>query len=231
MSNKYEYNEDMVAKIHETLDGVDVTEEHIQGFVDEFGFPRRSVAAKLRKMGFDVPTKEKAAPRFSAEETAALIDFLNDNKGEMTSEQVSKAFADGKFTPAQINGKLLSLELTDAVLPAEKKVTPKKFSEEEEATIAEMVESGAFIEDIAAALGKEVPTIRGKLLSMKLSAPQKVKKEATTKDAYEGIEEMAENMTVEQLAEHFGKTTRGVKTVLSRRGLAASDYTPKEKKE
>ena len=33
--------------------------------------------------------------------------------------------------------------------------------------------------------------------------------------------------TVEQLADHFGKTVRGVKTVLTRRGLSASDYTPK----
>ena len=33
--------------------------------------------------------------------------------------------------------------------------------------------------------------------------------------------------TVEQIAEHFGKTGRGVKTVLTRRGLSCADYTPK----
>ena len=33
--------------------------------------------------------------------------------------------------------------------------------------------------------------------------------------------------TLENIASHFDKTVRGVKTVLTRRGLACADYTPK----
>ena len=78
----------------------------------EFDFPRRSVTAKLRKLGFDVPKKPGAAPVFSADETSALSDFLQENSGELTAEEISQQFADGKFTARQINGKALSLEMT-----------------------------------------------------------------------------------------------------------------------
>ena len=33
--------------------------------------------------------------------------------------------------------------------------------------------------------------------------------------------------TVEEIATSFDKTVRGVKTVLTRRGLSCADYTPK----
>ena len=36
-------------------------------------------------------------------------------------------------------------------------------------------------------------------------------------------------MTVEEIAEAIGKTARGVKTMLTRRGLVAKDYAKKEK--
>ena len=38
-------------------------------------------------------------------------------------------------------------------------------------------------------------------------------------------------MTVEEIAEVIGKTVRGVKTMLTRRGLSASDYDGASKKE
>jgi len=60
---------------------------------------------------------------------------------------------------------------------------------------------------------------------MGLKAPQRDKK-TTKSDPYEGIEDMLDQ-TVEQLAEAFDKTVRGVKTVLTRRALACADYTPK----
>jgi hypothetical protein len=88
-----------------------------------------------------------------------------------------------------------------------------------------MVEKGAFLEDIADAVGKTANSVRGKLLSMGLKAEQKNKKGAKA-DPYEGIEDMLDQ-SVEQIAESFGKTVRGVKTVLTRRGLSCSDYTPK----
>lgn len=226
---KFEYTEEMVSRM-EQLCSAGVTEEIITQLCEEFEFPRRSVTAKLRKQGYDVPHKPKAAPTFTEEETTELREFLEANDGAFTAEEIAERVAGGKFNARQINGKALSLEMTGAIKPADKKVAPRTYSEEEEAQIADMASSGAFIEDIAEALGKPVASIRGKLLSMQLKAPQRDKKVSRT-DSYEGIEELAAKHTVAELAEHYGKTERGVKTVLSRRGISATDYTPKAAKE
>lgn len=222
---KFEYTEEMVARMNEVCAN-GVTEEVIEQLCAEFEFPRRSITAKLRKQGYDVPHKPKEAPVFSEDETAALREFLEANEGVYTAEEIAEQFEGGKFNARQINGKALSLELTSAIKPAEKKVAPRTYTPEEEARIVEMVEAGSFLEEIAEALNKTVPQIRGKLLSMKMTAPQRDKK-ASKSDSYEGIEALAETHTVAELAEHFGKTERGVKTVLSRRKLSAKDYTPK----
>lgn len=222
---KFEYTEEMIARMEQACAN-GVTEEVIEALCTEFEFPRRSVTAKLRKQGYDVPHKPKQPLLFSEQETEDLRAFLEANSGVFTAEEIAAQFEDGKFTARQINGKALSLELTGAIKPAEKKVAPRTYTPEEEATIEEMVNAGAFVEDIAEAVGKTVQQVRGKLLSMKMTAPQRDKKSTKT-DAYEGIETLAATHTVAQLAEHFGKTERGVKTVLSRRKLAATDYTPK----
>ena len=209
--------------------GSGVTEEIIESLMGEFDFPRRSVTAKLRKLGYDVPKKPGAAPVFSADETDELASFLESNSGNLTAEEISQQFAGGKFTARQINGKALSLEMTGHVKPAEKKVTPRTYSEEEESKISDMVEGGSYLEEIADAMGRSVNSIRGKLLSMGLKAPQRDKKDSKA-DPYAGIEDMLDQ-TVEEIAEAFDKTVRGVKTVLTRRGLACADYTPKASNE
>jgi hypothetical protein len=226
---KFEYTEEMVTRM-EQLCSVGVTEETIAQLCDEFEFPRRSVTAKLRKQGYDVPHKPKALPTFTDAETTELREFLEANDGVFTAEEIAERLADGKFNARQINGKVLSLEMTGSIKPADKKVAPRTYNEAEEAQITSMVADNAFIEEIAEALGKPVASIRGKLLSMQLKAPQRDKKEPRS-DAYTGIEELATKHTVAELAEHYGKTERGVKTVLSRRGLSATDYTPKAVKE
>ena len=76
--SKFEYTEDMVARMHEVA-GSGVTEELIESLMGEFDFPRRSVTAKLRKLGYDVPKKPGAAPVFSAKEIDALAAFLESN--------------------------------------------------------------------------------------------------------------------------------------------------------
>ena len=222
--SKFEYTDDMVARMHDVA-SAGVTEELIESLMGEFDFPRRSVTAKLRKLGYDVPKKPGAAPVFSADETDSLASFLESNSGNLTAEEIAEQFAGGKFTARQINGKALSLEMTSHVKPAEKKVTPRTYSEEEESTITSMVNDGKFLEEIADAMGRSVNSIRGKLLSMGLKAPQRDKKTSKS-DPYEGIEDMLDQ-NVEDIASHFDKTVRGVKTVLTRRGLACADYTPK----
>lgn len=226
--SKFEYTDEMVTRMHDVA-GSGVTEEIIESLMEEFDFPRRSVTAKLRKLGYDVPKKPGAAPVFSADETDELASFLEENSGNLTAEEISQQFAGGKFTARQINGKALSLEMTGHVKPAEKKVTPRTYSEEEESKISDMVEGGSYLEEIADAMNRSVNSIRGKLLSMGLKAPQRDKKDSKA-DPYAGIEDMLDQ-TVEEIAEAFDKTVRGVKTVLTRRGLACADYTPKASNE
>lgn len=229
--SKYDYTDDMVARMQEVANA-GLTEETIESLMAEFEFPRRSVTAKLRKLGFDVPKKPGAAPIFSAEETEALGAFLEANSGNLTAEEIAEHFTaewGREVNARQINGKALSMEKTGHIKPADKKVVPRSYTEEQEATIASMVEAGNFLEEIADAMGRPVNSVRGKLLSMGLKAPQRDKKAAKT-DAYAGIEDMLDQ-TVEQIAESFGKTVRGVKTVLTRRNLACADYTPKTQAE
>lgn len=224
---KFEYTDEMVAKMQEVAKS-EITEATIETLMTDFDFPRRSVTAKLRKLGFDVPKKPGAAPVFSAEETAALAEFLDSNSGVNSAEEIAEHFSDvwgREVTSRQINGKALSMEKTGDIKPAEKKAPVKTYTEAEEATITKLVSENKFIEDIAAALGREVNSIRGKLLSMGLKAVQRDKK-ATKSDPYEGIENMLDK-SVEEIALAFDKTVRGVKTVLTRRGLACSDYAPK----
>lgn len=228
--SKFVYTDEMVDRMKE-LCGNGVTEEVIETLCGEFEFPRRSVTAKLRKLEYSVPRKPVAPPVFSEDETTELKGLLEANEGVYTAEEIATQVAGGKFSARQINGKVLSLELTSHVKPAEKKVTPKTYTDAEEDTIRGMLDEGAFIEDIAEAVEKSVQSVRGKLLSMGAKAPQREKK-AGRADPYAGIEDpnsdvFAGDHTVDELAALFdGKTTRGVKTVLTRRGLSAKDYTP-----
>ena len=207
--SKFEYTDEMVTRMHDVA-GSGVTEEIIESLVGEFDFPRRSVTAKLRKLGYDVPKKPGAAPVFSAEETDALASFLESNSGNLTAEEIADQFAAGKFTARQINGKALSLEMTSHVKPAEKKITPRTYSEEEEAKITSMVEGGSYLEEKLQTRWVVLltPSV-AKLLSMGLKAPQRDKK-AVKSDPYEGIEDMLDQ-TVEEIATSFDKTVRGVK--------------------
>ena len=92
--SKFEYTDDMVARMNDVA-ASGVTEEVIEQLVDEFEYPRRSVTAKLRKLGYDVPRKPGAAPVFSAEETEALAKILEDNSGSQTADEIAAGFAEG----------------------------------------------------------------------------------------------------------------------------------------
>lgn len=212
-----------------------VTQETAAAAAEELDVSTRSVSAKLRKMGIEV---EKAGPRarkFSEEQEDALVAFLDANSGEYTYAEIADQFEDGEFSAKQIQGKILSLEMTDHVKPAPKKVAEKKYSEEEEATFVSMARAGKFLEEIAEVLEKTVQSVRGKALSLTRTgqlesipaqrdrAPEKV-------DFFEdlGADKIAE-LTVAELSEQSGKTPRGVRTILTRRGYDAADYKAKKK--
>ena len=189
----------------------------------------RSVSSKLRKMGHDVEkASERASRTFSADQEATLAAFVSDNSGEYTYAQIAENFAGGEFSAKSIQGKILSMELTDHVAPAPKVETVRTYSPDEEVTFISMVNDGAFVEAIAEALSRSVNSVRGKALSLLRSGEiqaiprQENTKGSTNVDPLDGVDVAA--MTVEAIAEAIGKTARGVKTMLTRRGLTASDY-------
>jgi len=127
------------------------------------------------------------------------------------------------------------MELTSHVKPAPKVETVRTYTPEEETTFIEMVNGGSFVEEIADALGKSVNSIRGKALSLLRSGEiggipkQKETKGSSKADVLADID--ITDMTVEQIADEIGKTVRGVKTMLTRRGLQCANYNGAAKKE
>lgn len=188
----------------------------------------RSVASKLRKMGVEVELASAAPRAFSDDQAESLRDFVESNRGNLTYGQIAEQFEGGQFTAKTIQGKILSMELTDAVAPTPKPESTKTYSDEDEQTIVRMIGEGAFVEDIAQAVGRSVPSVRGKALSLLRSGqiaavPKQRDVKGAAPDALEALGDVS-GLTVAQIAEQLGKTERGVKTMLTRRGVSASDY-------
>lgn len=188
----------------------------------------RSVASKLRKLGYEVAKVGEKARTYSPEQEAALEAFVTDNSGQFTYGEIAEQFEGGAFTRAQIQGKLLSMELTAHVRPTEPKVAARTYSEEEEATIARLASEGAYMEDIAEAVGRKLASVRGKTLSMlrqgvlEAMPKQREVRETTASDPLAGID--VASMTVAEIAEATDKSERGVKSMLTRRGIACANY-------
>ena len=197
----------------------------------------RSVSSKLRKMGHDVELASSVSNRtFSEDQEATLSQFVSDNSGQYTYADIAASFEGGAFSAKSIQGKILSMELTGHVKPAEKPESVRTYSPEEENTFTSMVNDGAFVEEIAEALGKSVNSIRGKALSLLRSGdinaiPKQKETKGTSKaDPLAEVNDI-ENMNVEDIADEIGKTVRGVKTMLTRRGLTCADYDGAARKE
>lgn len=196
---------------------------------DQLETSPRSVASKLRKMGHEVESSASVTTRaFTDAQENTLRSFVTDNAGQYTYGQIAEAFEDGEFSSKQIQGKLLSMQLTEHVKPTPKVEAVRTFSPDEEAEFVKHATAGAFLEDIAEALGRSVNQIRGKALSLLRQGSidaipaQKESKASAKVDPLEGVDVSA--MSVEEIAEQIGKTARGVKTMLTRRGLTASNY-------
>lgn len=210
-------------------DETPVSQATVQEAATTLETSNKSVAAKLRKMGYEVESSSSVVSRkFSEKQESTLATFVTTNSGNYTYSQIADAFENGEFSSKQIQGKLLSMQLTEHVKPTPKQESVRTFSEQEEATFVSMANEGAYLEDIAEALGRSVNQVRGKALSLlrseSISAiPQQKESKGTTRvDPLEGVD--VASMTVEQIADEIGKTARGVKTMLTRRGLTASNY-------
>jgi hypothetical protein len=173
---------------------------------------------------------------FTSEESRALELFVSANPGVFTYKQIAESFASGKFTAKQIQGKLLALELTGSVKPAEKVEVARSYTDAEEAKFVQMAERGSYIEDIAQALGKTVASVRGKALSLTRKgqiARIPAQRESHAKDQVDPIVALGEriaSMTVAEIAAAVDKTERGLRTLLTRRGINVADYKGADKK-
>lgn len=231
------WTEDRTAQLTQLVGAVQpVSVETVQAAAATLEVSDRSVASKLRKMGFEVASMAKTATAtFTADEAAELESFVVANSGNLTYAQIAEAFAGGEFTSKQVQGKLLSMELTSHVKPTEKVEAVRSYTAAEEAKFVEMCAAGAFVEDIAAALSKSVNSVRGKALSMlRTGEVTKIpsQKESHAKNEVDPIESLGDisGMTVAEIATATGKTDRGIKTALTRRGLVAKDYDGAAKK-
>ena len=237
-TNTKKWNEETVAQLMSIIGNESpVSGDTVEKAAAAIGVTVRSIASKLRQLDIVVASmaKERIAS-FSDVEGDSLRAFVGNNTGTMTYADIAAAFANGKFTAKQIQGKILAMELTGSVKPTEKVEVARTYSEQEEAKFIAMVNKGSFIEDIAETLGKTVASVRGKALSLSRSgaiAAIPKQKESHAKDQVDAIEALGASiaeMTVAEIATKTDKTERGIKTTLTRRGIKVKDYDGAAKK-
>lgn len=224
------WTEDRTAQLNELANGVTapVSRADVAAFAEKLETTTRSISSKLRKLGVEVETASAAPKAFSEDQAAALTDFVNDNAGDLTYAEIAEQFEGGAFTAKQIQGKILSLELTGSVKAAPKVESQKTYTDAEEATVVAAITAGKYVEDIAAELGRTVPSIRGKALSLLRAGtiakmPQQRDVKGQAPDAFDALGDVSK-LTVEEIAGRLDKTARGVKTMLTRRGISVADY-------
>jgi hypothetical protein len=214
-----------------------VSVEAVERAAEQLGKTTRSIASKLRQLDREVASlaKEKTSA-FTADEGADLADFVSANAGNLTYKEIAENFADGKFSAKQIQGKLLALELTGSVKPAEKVEVARTYTEAEEMTFVRMADAGSYIEEIAAKLNKTVASVRGKALSLTRKgqiAKIPAQKESHAKESVDQVTAIGSaihTMTVAEIAAKVDKTERGLRTLLTRRGIKVADYDGAAKK-
>jgi len=197
----------------------------------------RSVGSKLRNMGHEVASMAKATvPTFTEAEGQALSEFVTSNSGAYTYAEVAEQFNGGQFTSKQVQGKVLAMELTSHIKPAEKKEAVLKYTADEEARFVKLVSRGESIDSIAEKMGRTINSARGKALALlragKITAipAQEVSTAKAKEDSVAALGDISE-MTVEQIASATGKTERGVRTLLTRRGISCANYDGAAKRE
>ncbi|AUG85257.1 D5 protein [Vibrio phage Thalassa] len=235
---KFAWNDENVSVLKARVEGVTlVSQDLLKDIADELGHTARGIGSKLRqlvKVGELSLEVQKASDAnksaWAEDEEAALVDFLNAHNGEMTYNEVAATFLAGKFSAKQIQGKVLSLEMTDAVKKAEKVAAKRTYTEAEEATFIEMANAGDSLEAIAEAMGRPLQSVRGKGLSLHREGriseiPHQAESKATVRaDWLEPVMDVMADLTVAEIAEKVGKSERGVKNALTRRGLACADH-------
>lgn len=236
-TKKLKWNDETVAQLLGIVGSASpVSVALVEEAATALGATTRSIAAKLRQLDREVASMAAAkVATFTPDESEALATFVKGNEGVFTYKEIAEQFP-GEFTAKQIQGKLLALELTGMVRAADKTTIATKYNEAEEATFIKMAQAGKFIEEIAVTLGKTIASVRGKALSLsrkELIAKIPAQKESHAKNSVDPVEALGAavaTMTVAEIAAAVEKTDRGVKTLLTRRGINVADYKGADKK-
>lgn len=205
-----------------------VTQETVKEAAETLETTPLSVAAKLRKLGYNVESVSATRTKsFTDEQEATIRSVLESEPNKHTPADLSVILFGNEEKAKQVQGKVLSMDLSHLLMRVPPKVVVKKFTDEETDKIAELINSGAYLEDIAEAMGRDIKQIRGKALAMQRShgtafPPQRDKKTKTPVDPFDGLD--VASLTVEELAKELEKTERGIKTMLTYRELTAKDY-------
>jgi DNA-directed RNA polymerase specialized sigma24 family protein len=229
------WTEERTAQLIDSVgDESPVSRGTVADLADELATSTRSISSKLRKLGYDVELASATPRAFSDEATEALRDFVNQNSGAYTYAEIAENFP-GDYTAKAIQGKILSMELTAHVKETPKQEAAKTYTPDEEALVLKLIAGGKFVEEIAEAVGKSVQSVRGKALSLQRAGqieamPKQRDVKGPAADPLDAIGDVSK-LSVADIAEQIGKTERGVKTMLTRRGLKASDYDGAAKKE
>ncbi len=206
-----------------------VTPETVAQAAESLETTTRSVAAKLRKMDYDVESTAKATGKsYTAEQEEEIENFLNANPNAFTYAEIATQVLGGSKSAKQIQGKILSMELYGLVKATEKVDRPKTYTDDEEVTLLGLVRAGGFIEDIAEAMDRPVNSIRGKILSLSrvhddITIPKQREYASKKEDAFTALGDVSDT-SVADIAEAIDKTERGVKTLLTHRGVSCKDY-------
>jgi len=217
--------------------GTQVTAEAVTNAAVTLETSTRSISSKLRKLGYDVASLAKvASAKWSASQADTLRRVLEANVGVYSYQDLADNFFDGEFSAKQIQGKVLSMELTSTIKPSEKAEPVRTYTKDEEDMFLSLVETGNFVEDIAAKLNKSVNSVRGKALSLLRSgeiAKIPAQRESYAKDTVDAVDALGttvESMTVAEIASATNKTERGIRTILTRRGIKCADYDGQAKR-
>lgn len=237
-TTKINWNEENTASLTNLAGDVNtpVSQEALVSISEALGGNTRSVGAKLRNLGYSVEKASAKASAWTEQQEAALTALVNNNAGAFTYAEIASSFENGIFNSKQIQGKLLSMELFHLVRKADKVAAKKVYSDDEEAKFLNLAQSGATMEDLVAAFSdKTIASIRGKALSLlrkgEITAmPVQVTSSAkTTGDVLDNVD--VANMTVDAIVEATGKSPRGIRSILSRRGITCQDYDGAAKRE
>lgn len=229
------WTEERTAQLIDSVgDESPVTRASVADLAEALATSTRSISSKLRKLGYEVELASAAPRAFSEDVTEELRHFVTQNTGEFTYAEIADKFP-GDYTAKAVQGKILSMELTSHVKEAPKVEHAKSYSPDQEALVLKLINAGKYVEEIAEAVGKSVQSVRGKALSLQRAGeidamPKQRDIKGPAADPLEAIGDVA-TLSVAQIAEQIGKTERGVKTMLTRRGLKAVDYDGAAKKE